>query len=110
MGVAGLFAIAGFTVIAKGIIGRVDNRISLFIAGVLGTRNAIIHIGRIPLQTSFADIAGLFAIAVLPVVAYGIVRRMGNCIQVFIAGIDGAFDAVVGVWGVDWLTAFVGIA
>ena len=67
------------------------------ITGVDGAGHTIIDRWRGPWLTVQGEIAGLDPIAEEAVVAAGIIRRVDGGIGCFVAGIDGAANAII-----DW--------
>ena len=84
-GVAGFRPIAELTVIAVGVVGRVDDDIVCLVARIVRTPDTVVEVGRNSALAIVGGIAGLRPIAELSIVAVGIVDGVDHDIVYLVA-------------------------
>ena len=85
---------AGVAVVAQTRVGRVHDGVRIFIAAVDGAIDAVVGV-RCGTRLAAGCATGLLAVAEETVVAEGVAAGVRDTVEVLVAGIDGALDAVV---------------
>ena len=90
---------AGVAVVAFCMVGRMNNLVVHFVAGIVGATNSIIDNRSAPRLASLGGITRLKTIAEQTIVALRIIGRMDNLVVDLIAGIVGAGDSITSALG-----------
>jgi len=90
-----LGTVAVLSIVTRRVVGSVQYRVEVFIAGIFRARNPVIGLHRSPRQTTEALVAHFLTVAERPIRAILVVRCVVDYVIDLVARIEGATDEVV---------------